>query len=83
MFDTLTDLEAAIDKVAAGEGVVDVERISVLAARLEFQRLRAVGTFDRSCAWEHGGPTNLGNLKLLCWYHHRRQHIHDAQARPG
>ena len=33
--------------------------------------------------WEHGGPTNLDNLKLLCWYCHRKQHIHDAQARPG
>ena len=29
--------------------------------------------------WEHGGPTNLDNLQLLCWYHHREQHIHDAQ----
>jgi len=29
--------------------------------------------------WEHGGPTNLANLKLLCWYHHRQQHINDAQ----
>jgi hypothetical protein len=31
--------------------------------------------------WEHGGPTDLANLKLYCWHHHRRQHIHDAQAR--
>jgi Domain of unknown function (DUF222)/HNH endonuclease len=31
--------------------------------------------------WEHGGPTNLDNLVLLCWHHHRQQHIHDAQAR--
>jgi hypothetical protein len=33
--------------------------------------------------WEHGGPTNLDNLKLLCWHHHKQQHIHDAQARAG
>jgi hypothetical protein len=33
--------------------------------------------------WEHGGPTDLENLVLLCWYHHRQQHIHDAQARAG
>ena len=32
--------------------------------------------------WEHGGPTNLDNLVLLCWYHHKQRHIHDAQARP-
>ena len=33
--------------------------------------------------WTHGGPTNLDNLRLLCWHHHRQQHIHDAQARAG
>jgi Domain of unknown function (DUF222) len=33
--------------------------------------------------WEHGGPTNLDNLKLLCWFHHKQRHIHDAQARAG
>ena len=33
--------------------------------------------------WEHGGPTSLDNLKLLCWRHHREQHLHDAQARAG
>jgi hypothetical protein len=29
--------------------------------------------------WANGGPTNLENLKLLCWFHHKQQHIHDAQ----
>ena len=29
--------------------------------------------------WEHGGPTNLDNLELLCWFHHRERHVHDAQ----
>ena len=31
--------------------------------------------------WEHGGPTDLANLKLLCWQHHRQQHQHDNQQR--
>ena len=31
--------------------------------------------------WIHGGPTDLENLKLYCWFHHRQQHILDAQAR--
>ena len=30
--------------------------------------------------WTRGGPTNLANLKLLCWEHHRKQHLHDALA---
>ena len=29
----------------------------------------------------HYGRTDLDNLELLCWYHHREQHKHDAQAR--
>ena len=33
--------------------------------------------------WTHGGPTNLDNLKLLCWQHHREIHLHDNQARAG
>jgi len=34
--------------------------------------------------WSKGGPTTLDNLKLLCWEHHRQQHIHDAmrEGRP-
>jgi hypothetical protein len=28
--------------------------------------------------WTRGGPTNLTNLRLLCWEHHRKQHLHDA-----
>ena len=31
--------------------------------------------------WTHGGPTDLDNLQLLCWHHHRKTHMHDAQAR--
>ena len=34
--------------------------------------------------WTRGGPTNLDNLVLLCWYHHRQRHRQDAPARaPG
>jgi HNH endonuclease len=33
--------------------------------------------------WSRGGPTTLENLRLLCWFHHRQQHQHDARARPG
>ena len=31
--------------------------------------------------WTRGGPTNLQNLQLLCWNHHRYRHTDDAQAR--
>jgi hypothetical protein len=31
--------------------------------------------------WTRGGPTNLDNLQLLCWNHHRQTHWQDAQAR--
>ena len=31
--------------------------------------------------WTHGGPTDLDNLQLLCWHHHRQTHMHDAPAR--
>src|SRR5476649_1846750 len=51
MFDCLTPLEEAIDKLAADEGCVDVARISNLVERLEFQRVRAIGEYDRSGAW--------------------------------
>ncbi len=33
--------------------------------------------------WEWGGPTSLENLRLLCWYHHKELHNHDAKARAG
>ena len=38
----LDDLETAIDKLAADETTVDVERIWQLAERVEFLKLRAV-----------------------------------------
>ena len=51
MFDLLDDLEAVLDKLAADEGPVDVVRVSKLTERLEFQRLRAIGAYDRSAGW--------------------------------
>ena len=33
--------------------------------------------------WTRDGPTDLDNLQLLCWHHHRHAHKHDAQPRPG
>jgi predicted restriction endonuclease len=27
--------------------------------------------------WSHGGPTELGNLVLLCSFHHHRVHDHN------
>ena len=32
--------------------------------------------------WTNGGPTNLDNLRLLCWYHHRELHLADNSPRP-
>jgi hypothetical protein len=31
--------------------------------------------------WTRGGPTDLDNLELLCWHHHRQRHIEEANAR--
>ena len=31
--------------------------------------------------WTEGGATDLANLQLLCWYHHRRRHIDENRAR--
>jgi hypothetical protein len=33
--------------------------------------------------WTRGGPTDLDNLQLLCWNHHRQRHIEDAKDRGG
>ena len=30
---------------------------------------------DHIIAWQHGGPTTLDNLQLLCRYHHRLKHL--------
>ncbi len=31
--------------------------------------------------WTSGGPTELENLELLCWYHHRQRHTEERRAR--
>ena len=31
--------------------------------------------------WEDGGPTDLDNLTLLCWAHHRQHHLEHAKKR--
>jgi hypothetical protein len=31
--------------------------------------------------WTRGGKTDLDNLELLCWYHHRQRHLDDAKTR--
>ena len=30
--------------------------------------------------WTRGGPTDLDNLQLLCWHHHRQHHLQEANA---
>ncbi len=30
--------------------------------------------------WARGGATDLANLELLCWFHHRQRHGDDARA---
>jgi len=32
--------------------------------------------------WADGGETNLANLALLCWRHHRNHHEGHARAGP-
>lgn len=55
MFDALSELENAIDKVAAEVDDLDVARVCRLADRVDFLRLRAIGAFDRSMAWQPDG----------------------------
>lgn len=69
MFDLLTDVEEAVDKLATAEGFVDVVRISELVERLEFQRLRAIGEFDRLGEWAAEGFVSTASAlraKLRC-----------------
>ena len=73
MFDPLDDLEAAIDKVAASEATLDLARLSMLVERVEFQRLRAVRTLDRSDAWQADGA-----LTTAAWLRHRCRMTHGA-----
>ena len=31
--------------------------------------------------WGRGGHTGIGNLRLICWYHHKREHAATAERR--
>jgi hypothetical protein len=55
MFDPLDELEMAIDKVAASEYSVDLERMCQLAERVEFFKFRAIRDYDRSGDWQADG----------------------------
>jgi hypothetical protein len=30
--------------------------------------------------WGRGGHTTVSNLRLICWYHHKREHAHEHMA---
>jgi hypothetical protein len=32
--------------------------------------------------WDDGGPTDIENLELLCWRHHRERHRHRERSEP-
>jgi hypothetical protein len=67
MFDVLDVLEMAIDKVAASEQTVDVERMCQLAERVEYQRLRAVHDYERSGDWAAEGFVSTASaLRSKC-----------------
>jgi Domain of unknown function (DUF222)/HNH endonuclease len=67
VFDVLTELEGAIEKVAADESMLDVERMCRLAERVEFLRLRAIGAYARSGAWQlNDSLTAAAGLRDRC-----------------
>ena len=79
MFDALTELEHAIDKVAAEVLPVDVERMCRLADRVEFLRVRAIGAFDRSAVWQDDGSLSAAAaLRVRCRM--SQGHAHRAVA---
>ena len=67
MFGVLDELETAIDKVAASESALDVERICRLSERVEFLKLRAIRDYDRSGAWQADGFVSTASaLRSKC-----------------
>jgi hypothetical protein len=67
MFDALDDLETAIDKVAASERELDVERMCRLADRVEFLKLRTIRDYERSGAWQAEGFVSTASaLRAKC-----------------
>jgi hypothetical protein len=76
--------------------VLDVGRTSRTATNAQFRALIARdrhcqapgckepptrGQAHHKQHWTRGGPTNLDNLELLCWHHHRQRHIEDHNDR--
>jgi hypothetical protein len=67
MFDVLDELESAIDKVAASERDVDVERMVRLSERVEFLKLRTIREYERSGAWAADGFVSTASaLRKQC-----------------
>ena len=67
MFDPLNELEMAVEKVAAFEGTVEVERIVKLAERVEFLKVCAIGHYDRSGEWKTDGfQSAAAGLRSKC-----------------
>jgi hypothetical protein len=83
--------------VMAGESeVLDVGRATRTVSRAQWNALvaRDGGCTTQGCTapperceahhrrrWGEGGPTDIDNLELLCWPHHRQQHG-DRERRP-
>jgi hypothetical protein len=82
--------------VMAGESeVLDVGRATRTVTRAQWNALvaRDGGCTSQSCdapperceahhrtRWGEGGPTDLDNLELKCWRHHREEHGHPIRA---
>ncbi|MDQ1476865.1 MAG: hypothetical protein QOE62_2094, partial [Actinomycetota bacterium] len=78
--------------------ILDVGRTTRTATNAQFRALiardrhcRAAGCNEppnrcqahHTWHWTRGGPTDLDNLELLCWNHHRQRHLADAQSHAG
>src|SRR5436190_20980902 len=80
--DDLDHLEAAIDKVAAAEQLLDVARLHRLAERLDAVRVRAVGELDRSGAYlDDGFPSAAAWVRERCRLSHAVAHATVTLAR--
>jgi hypothetical protein len=67
MFDVLDELETAIDKVAASEREIDVERMIQLSERVEYLKLRTVHDYERSGDWAAEGFVSTASaLRAKC-----------------
>jgi hypothetical protein len=58
MFDTLDELEGALDKVAGDDPAVDVARLRRLVDRAEFLWIRAVRASERAGEWQADGSVS-------------------------